>query len=187
MTDDDYALFDSTASAVAFAEEYTARPKIRSQMAGIMSVTRKRSGMSPQDWLNVALTITNAVCDCRQPMATVYRVLYGGRCVGRDVDAAQDMASHLAPRSTKRLEQVFGLCGAVLRDERLKIHKSNSTEGYRLTLEQMARLSGVSRQQFVTSKQWPVLLREARLLMYAWHDQAEREISDRLGELGMFG
>ncbi|MEK7324460.1 MAG: hypothetical protein AAB217_04280, partial [Chloroflexota bacterium] len=54
---------------------------------------------------NVALPITNAVCDCRQPMATVYRVLYGGRCVGRDVDAAQDMASHLAPRSTKRLEQ----------------------------------------------------------------------------------
>lgn len=180
------ALFSDARSAVAWAEEVTSKCNLNSQIAMMMGgASANYDGMSPADWRDVAYRITNAVCSCRQPMATAYRVIYAGRAVGRDDETARALAANL--RHDKAQQQVMALCTGVIRDERLKVHMQHNQHSYRITQSQLARMIGISRAQFVQSRKWMALLRESRETLHAWLDQAEREITEKLADMGMFG
>jgi len=179
--------FDNAQSAIGWAEEVLLRSGVKSQIGTIMKSNRQggSSGISLEDVKDLAHTISVIANNCPVHAAgrlfcEVYGAWDNARLLG-----ASDFLAHELHRSDegerKEIAKIRGMAGCVIENVR---YKELGLER-RVTRSMMAKNMYITRQSFSESG-WSKLLSECYNNIYLHLEQAERHITERLDEVGVF-
>lgn len=167
-------------SAIQWAEEYSTRPDLGSQIGKIMAGPALGNGEIVWD---MALTISNRL-SCCTPFIAGYtaQAIYGVKDPDRDAQIGWYIGNSLrGHEAAKRKEpvQLHKLGLAVLKAERAQIIFDD-----RYPLARMAHDIGISKQAFTSRIGWIELRSKAVEQIRMWMKRVEREMGDWLEERG---
>lgn len=170
--------FLDAGQAIRWAEEYSSRPDVGSQIGKLL---RGPGGGEPV--FDVALSISARLAECKPRAAAVAaKAIYGAPDPERDAQVGWLLGEHV-----RRLEvaqerppaQIHALGRATLKAER-----ASMIYGDRYPDRRMAYDCGVSHTAFRKNMGWLDMRREATETLRLWLDQVHREIELYLQERG---
>ncbi len=82
----------------------------------------------------------------------------------------------------KPIAQLRGLGMAVLHSKHILVNYQR-----KMSLSKIARKCGISKQAYIKSRSWPALRSEAAEMVNQWLSAADRDITEKLSDIGVFG
>ena len=173
-------LFDNARKAIYWAEEAAQRPDVDSQLTKF-HVKGGSGDMTPDEIRDVALTITGIVTNYEKPKGLAFTAVYGHPNIFLVMSLGDMIAEQLSvmeEAKNKQFASLRGLVCGVIESEYRRWHF-----GRNLSQAGLASKAGMTRQSFAKSG-WPELQIAARQILHDWLEQAERGITDQLGDRG---
>jgi len=172
-------LFDNAASAVRWAEEIS----LRSSIKGGSLMQKKGGGLPFVELKDYALSITNIANNANH--GKIFICIYSRFNTAVAITQADLIAHYLHQTEEgvkKQIAQLRGLGMAVLHDQHIFVNYQR-----KMSLSKIARKCGISKQAYIKSRSWPVLRSNAAEMVNQWLGEADRDITEKLSDMGVFG
>lgn len=146
----------------------------------VRSTVTQASIYTSEDYRDQAQTISVALSGVRNPPGMVYRYLWGRQSDITEIAdrITRSMWNTMTDRDGKQYAQLQVLTALVLQEQR------RVRQGSRLTSGEMAhRMHYRSRRQF--TRVWAIDRDAIRCTVRQWHDEAERDLWQRLSDIAM--